>query len=378
MYIQEVGKACTGCMACKNACPADAIRVAPDNEGFAYPEILATKCKGCGLCTHVCPVLNSEQRQNLKKAYCGRVKDETILRESSSGGVFTALAEKVLAEGGVVFGAAFEKDPWSVVYKSTEEVSLAKLRRSKYVESQVLDSFQRVKAALEEGKKVLFVGTPCHVSGLRLYLNKVYENLLTADFICGGAASPQYFREHLLHLEKKYKSRATTVNFRPKLYGWKEHSFKIDFENGKTYENYAYLDTYFRGFIHDGALKRETCYSCRFRENHSADIILADFWGYREAGIDTDNKGLSLIVTNSEKGEAALREIASDIEIADIPMHYASYAFAPYKNWEAKIQKKKAFLEVYKKGGFEKAAKKLYMKKCTRFKLKKRIKGLLK
>ncbi|MBQ7037060.1 MAG: Coenzyme F420 hydrogenase/dehydrogenase, beta subunit C-terminal domain [Clostridia bacterium] len=378
MYIEEVGKACTGCMACKSACRTDAIRMIPDEEGFPYPKVLADKCKDCGLCTRVCPMLNTEERQMLKKLFCGRAKDKETVRKSSSGGVFTALAEKVLAKGGVVFGAAYEKDPWSVSYKSTEEVSLDALRRSKYVEAHVGDSFHKVKVALEAGKQVLFVGTPCHVTGLKLFLTKDYPNLLTVDFICGGGASPRYFQEHLATLEKKYGGKVTDVNFRPKLYGWKEYALKIDFDNKKTYKAYAYLDTYFRGFLHEGTIKRETCFSCRFRKNHAADIILGDFWGHGAAGIKTDNEGLSLLITNSEKGEVALLEIAPFMELCEIAPKDVAYAFEPYKKAQEKIEKKKAFSEAYKKWGFEKAAKKLYMKKCMIFKLKKRIKGLLK
>ena len=377
MHIEEVGKACTGCMACQNACRIGAIAFVPDAEGFPYPAILAEKCKDCGLCDRVCPIL-IRTRQTLKKAFCGKAKDEETVRKSSSGGIFTVLAEKILAAGGVVFGAAYEKDPWSVSYKSTEEVPLDALRRSKYVEGHVGDSFKKAKEVLESGREVLFVGTPCHITGLKLFLNKEYPGLLTADFICGGGASPVYFREHLAALEKKYGGKVTDVNFRPKLYGWKEHSFKVDFENGKSYRNYAYLDTYFRGFLHEGVIKRETCFSCMFRENHAADIILADFWGHAAAGIKTDNKGLSLVIANTGKGEAAIQEMMPYTELSEIPLSAADYAFAPYKNPEGKSAKKKAFRKAYQKWGFEKAAKKVYMKKCITFKLKKRIKGLLK
>ncbi len=379
MSIEIAKSSCMGCSACLNVCSKNAIDMVYSEDGFLYPRINDILCTSCGACQKRCPVLNATQRQNLKKAYYGHATDRKTVAQSSSGGFFSVLAGKILEAGGVVFGAVYDKENHAIVYKHSDEVDFDELRRSKYVESRVSNSFAKAKEYLEQGRMVMFVGMPCHITGLKLFLNKKYDNLLTCDFICGGAASPVNFKEHLQYLEKKYKSNVKRVNFRPKLYGWKEHAIKIEFENGKSYKNYAFLDTYFRGFVYEGVIKRESCIDCKFRNNHAADIILADFWGYKALGINEENTGLSLLVTNSDKGERYLKEIPHEkMLIHEIPLQYAMYNFTPFSNPEKAKEKKRKFLTAYQKYGFEKAARITYMKKCIRFKIKKIIKGFIK
>lgn len=379
MSIENVKDKCVGCGVCNQVCPKNAIDMVYSEDGFLYPQINSQLCIDCDLCEKKCPTSNDINWQSTIKAYYGRSTDAEIVSKSSSGGIFSVLADKVLELNGVVFGAAFDSRTKKVIYTSTEEVDLEQLRRSKYVESYVNDSFEKTKKYLENGRIVLFVGMPCHIVALKLFLGKNYDNLITCDFICGGAASPVNFIEHLKFIEKKYGSEIIDVNFRPKLYGWKEHSIKIDFKNGKSYKNYAHLDTYFRGFISEGALKRISCTDCHFRSNHASDIILADFWGFKQVpGLVDDDKGLSLVVTNSEKGEKFLRDIPSEnISMKEIPLEYAQYNFNPNKNTAKTRKNKEIFMREYRKYGFEKAARKTYMKNCFAIRLKKLIKSII-
>ena len=378
--INKISKSCTGCGVCANICPVSAVQMKPDEFGFFHPNVDKSLCSNCGLCEKKCPVISSQNVQSLKKAYYGRALDDSIVSQSSSGGIFTVLAQEIIDNDGVVYGAIFDSATKKILFSNTDEVELDKLRRSKYAESCTGTVYLDVQAQLGAGRLVLFSGMPCQVAGLKKFLGKEYENLFTCDFICGGGASPQYFREHLSFLEKKFNSNVVDVNFRPKLYGWKEHSIKIDFDNGKEYRNYAYLDSYFRGFVNEQITIRESCADCKFRNNHASDIIMADFWGYRQIqGLKIDNKGMSLIVTNSEKGEYLLHKASEHrASMAEIDIQYATYNFKPKCSSSELSQKRRTFKENYLKYGFEKAARKTYMKNCIKYKLKKSIKRMLK
>ncbi len=378
MNINTVQKReCIGCHVCKSVCKFNAITMQKDDAGFLYPAIDEKQCINCGACTNHCPVLKKDTHQNIISAYYGYAKDKNIVKKSSSGGAFTAIAQAVLKENGIVYGAVFDKTSRKVTYMSTEETDLEQIRRSKYVECRVNDSFIKIKEQLNAGKKCLFCGTPCHVAALKGFLDKEYDNLLTCDFICGGVPSAQFFEEHLLYLENKYKSKVKSVNFRPKLYGWKEHSFMVEFENGRVYKNYAYLDTYFRGFISEGVLIRDSCYSCQFRNNHYSDFILADFWGYKQVPqIKENDTGISLITVNSDKGAEFVNNFEEYMNIYEIPISYTDYNFKT--KGRTCIEKKQSFLDAYKKNGFEKSAKQQYMTGCVKFRIRKCLKRILK
>ena len=364
---------CTGCGACAQICPKNAIKMqCVDN--FRYPQVDTALCTSCGLCQKKCPVINIKPSQNIKAVYCGRAKDAELVKKSSSGGAFSLFADEIIKSGGVVFGAVFDSEKKKIKISSTEKNSLDDLRRSKYCESDSEKSFIEAKRLLDDGKNVLFCAMPCQIAGFKHFLGKDYENLIAVDFICGGAASSKFFEEHLNYLEKKYQSNVKAVNFRPKLYGWKTHSFQVSFKNGKEYKTYAYLDTYFRGFVYEHIITRNSCEECKFRSNHYSDIILADFWGYRQLKRNVDDKGLSLIISNSEKGDDLIKKISSASEIEKIPGEYADYVFKKQKKHTYIRQE---FFDTFKKYGFEKAAKKVYMKGCIRFRLKTFIKRIL-
>ena len=363
MNISVVGKKCVGCSACEQICPKDAIKMIYNEEGFLYPVIDNTLCVNCGICNQVCPTYQDEHRQaNRTCAYQGYSKDEMTVKNSSSGGAFSIMAEYTLENNGIVFGVKFDKKTKEVVYTSTDECVLDEIRRSKYVTPNPKNTFSRVKHELISGRNVLYCGLPCHIEGLYRFLGKEYKNLVTCDFICGGVPSERFFKEHLEALEMKYKSTVKDVNFRAKLYGWKDHSIKITFDNGKTYCRHANADSFFRGYLVK-PYQRDCCYMCNYRLKHYADLTIADYWG--GANENKNNKGVSMVIVNTNNGyDFAQKTLISSGEMfEELKLEKTSYAFSEQKERFLKgIENKKTFMKVYEKHGFEKAAKKLYFK----------------
>lgn len=313
------GKLCTGCAACGQICQQSAITMTENEEGFLYPKINGGLCNDCGLCAKTCPInavmVQNEQTEVLHKVYACFSTDEDIRSKSSSGGVFTQLAMQVLSDNGVVFGAGFD-ETFKVQHKHIEsKEDLDGLRRSKYVQSDTASTFREAKAFLKEGRSVLYCGTPCQIAGLKAYLKREYDNLLTCDLACHGVPSPRVWKMYLDFLRDQYKSNIKSVSFRDKSTGWNNSSMKIDFENGSRYTDRVKRETFFIGFG-KSIFNRSSCYDCKFRiDNTKADITLADFWGIdRQSDVEfTDNKGISLILTHTEAGEKALSQINGGI-----------------------------------------------------------------
>lgn len=328
--IQDKDKCC-GCAACVQVCPKQCFSFEEDEEGFRYPVADRIKCIDCGLCEKVCPVINQYEATNPIKVYAAINKDEVIRMQSSSGGIFTLLAEKVIREGGVVFGAAFDEN-WEVQHTYVETIKdLAKLRTSKYVQSRIEDNFIKAKDFLKQGRKVMFTGTSCQIAGLKHFLRKDYENLLAVDVICHGVPSPMVWRDYLQEITKaplgasagkntvsfslKAMPAIGGINFREKRpYGWKKYGFSVTpaeataeggnsvFRSLKNSE-----DPYMRLFLHDVAL-RPSCYACPAKGGKSgADITLADYWGIEKQHPEMDDdKGTCLLIVQTEKGLQAL------------------------------------------------------------------------
>lgn len=299
---------CNGCSACAMVCPKGCISMEPDAWGFRYPKIDTERCINCGLCEKVCPVMTERPIQTETKAYSACNMSDSVRLSSSSGGVFTILAEYVISRGGVVFGAVFDEN-WDVVHAFAESIpELDKFRGAKYVQSYVGNSYQKAKAFLEDGRDVLFSGTPCQIGGLKAYLGKEYENLICQDMICHGVPAPGIWRKYLKELEGKAGAPARTVSFRCKMRGWKNYVMSIVFKNGKAYQKIPVLDPYMRAFLSDLSL-RPSCFECKHKGiSRQADITLADFWGIEQVQPQMDdNKGTSLILIHSEKGKNLLR-----------------------------------------------------------------------
>lgn len=310
---------CTGCHACHNACPVHCISMKANEEGFLYPVIDTEKCVDCGKCKSVCPVLN-EYRGNPKgKAYACINNDEFVRMQSSSGGVFSLLAKYILSCNGVVFGAAFDDD-LSVHHVEISNINdLGKLYGSKYLQSRIEDTYEAAKAYLENGKIVMFAGTPCQISGLRVYLGKDYDNLYTQDLICHGVPSPAVWQAYLRFCEKNVGASTRKAFFRHKKHGWKRYSVQLSFDNSIEYIQLFFKDLYMRSFLSDICL-RPACYSCHSKSvERESDITLADFWGIENVCPEFfDDKGTSLVLVNSLKGKSLFDEISSQMKYKEV------------------------------------------------------------
>ena len=225
---------CSGCHACANACPKNCISMTSDEEGFWYPQVDKSKCIDCGLCEKICPIIHKWQPDNSRTttAMAAINTNEEIRLKSSSGGLFTLIAENIIDQGGVVFGAAFTDDFKSVRHICVDNIAdLDKLRGSKYVQSKIGDTYKQAKEYLDSGRKVLFTGTPCQLGGLYSYLRKPYENLFTQDIICHGVPSPMVWERYVDFREKKSASSTQRMFFRHKKYGWKTFAVLFEFSN---------------------------------------------------------------------------------------------------------------------------------------------------
>lgn len=308
---------CSGCTACAAVCPRQCIKMVPDRDGFLYPHIQEDLCVRCGMCQRTCPVLNSRPiTEQLPAAFAAKHINEDSRLRSSSGGVFPALAELIIAQEGIVYGAGFSED-LQVVHMAGENLAeMEKLRGSKYVSSHLGNTFQQVRQQLRTGRPVLFSGTPCQVEGLLAYLGRPYDNLVTVDLICHGVPSAKVWKAYLADREADSASRAESASFRSKDTGWKNFSMKLTFFNGRIYRAPMREDTYLHAFL-DNLSLRPSCYACAFKTKHrSSDLTLADFWGIQQLlPQEDDNKGTSLVLVHSEKGHMLLEQIRNQVTI---------------------------------------------------------------
>ena len=322
--IELVDKhACCGCSACVQKCPRQCILIVEDEEGFLYPVVNKEDCIDCGLCEKVCPVIHQSEERKPLKTYAAKNKDEDIRMLSSSGGFFTLLAEEVIKEGGVVFGAKFD-DSWEVKHDYTETIGgLHVFRSSKYVQSRIEDNYKKAESFLKSGRRVLFSGTPCQIAGLKRFLRKEYDNLLTVDFVCHGVPSPgvwrRYLTETVAHLcdknsvpsdpISKGNTHIESVSFRNKCSGWKKYSFALTLsattrsgaKNTVSLVDVFSKNTFMKGFLANLYL-RPSCYTCPAKCGKSgSDITIGDLWGAPSIiGQDDDDRGTSLVLINRE------------------------------------------------------------------------------
>ncbi len=307
---------CSGCGACKSICPIGAIELVQDSEGFYYPKVDSARCSSCGLCLNRCPVINKTKiAENITPvAFAAKTKDIQTLLKCSSGGIFPELASFVLNNGGIVFGAAYDEELCVKHIYIDAKGELYKLQGSKYVQSKIGPAFEDAKKILDEGRLVLFTGTPCQIAGLYAFLNKPYENLITQDIICHGVPSPLVWKNYIKERETISGSKVTQVDFRCKRYGWKKFSLRLGFENETEYIMLHRDDLFFKCFLNNICL-RPSCYNCAFKsKKRQSDITLADFWGIENICPDFEsNNGASLVIVNSEKGFNLFESIAEKI-----------------------------------------------------------------
>ena len=304
---------CTGCSACKWACPVGAISMERNEKGFSYPKIDSEKCIQCKKCVAVCPVNATKSNEKATVAYAWKCQDEEKLMESQSGGAFTVLAEKVLDEGGIVYGAAMDENGKVVYIGVDSKEDLYKLKGSKYVQADLKDSYVQVGEQLKT-RKVLFCGTPCYVAGLKNYLgNTETTNLLTCDLICHGVPSPKVYEKHIDYVSERCGKRITDFNFRNKRNnGWHMHVETYTNDVGELVTENAYTNIFYTD-----ACLRESCYNCQYCNlERVADFTIGDFWGVEKTFPDMDdNKGVSLVFVNSEKGRCIFNDIMKENEL---------------------------------------------------------------
>lgn len=299
---------CCGCGACSSICPKQCITMIEDDEGFLYPMVNKKHCVNCGLCEKVCNELHPYDKRKPLRVFAAINKNEEIRLRSSSGGIFYMLAEEIIRESGIVFGARFD-ETWQVVIDYTDNMKgVQAFMGSKYVQARVANAYKDVKRFLTDGKKVLFTGTPCQVAGLYKFLRKSYDNLLTIDFICHGTPSPKVWR---LYLDETVRAaqHINSIEFRNKKKGWKNFSFQLKYN--KKDETISMLspyqqNLYMKAFLQDVIL-RPSCYVCKAKDCSSqSDITMADFWGINTIFPDMDDdKGTSLVFINTNRGKAA-------------------------------------------------------------------------
>lgn len=328
-------RSCTGCGACVCVCPVGCIQMVENKEGFFYPVIDHTQCIGCKKCYKVCPN-EPEDDEDVVAVLAGYSHNRDIRLTSSSGGVFTHLAEEVLKRNGVVFGAAMQKSQ-AVVCAVENIEEIPKLRGSKYVQSWVGNAYRQVEKYLKEGRWVLFSGTPCQIAGLYRVLKKEYMRLITVDFVCHGISSPQVLEKYLK--ERGNGKRISEIVFRDKTEGWNKFSMKIKWEDHTVSRASMEEDLYLQSFLKNLNL-RSSCFSCKFRKIHRrSDITLGDLWGADEVVNGwTEDLGYSLILIQSKKGKELLESIkekivAVPVELSQVMLHNASLTTSPWDEY---------------------------------------------
>ena len=283
-----------------------------DEEGFLYPYVDQENCVECGLCEQVCPIIHQDEPRKPLTVYAAINPNEEIRRESSSGGIFTMLAESILDEGGVVFGVRFNEQ-WEVVHDYTEtKEGLTSFRGSKYVQSNVGKTYQQTKYFLSQGRKVMYTGTPCQIAGLKQFLGKEYDSLLMVDVACHGVPSPLVWRDYLRSVTSNKVGQITSVKFREKSTGWKNYSVKICGQDEILFVNEPYRQNLFMQiFLKDFCL-RPSCHTCPAKSGKSgSDLTIADYWGInRILPHMDDDKGTNLVIIHTNKGNMAYSELS--------------------------------------------------------------------
>lgn len=310
---------CCGCNACKQACPKQCINTVQDIEGFLYPVVNKNLCIDCGLCEKVCPCINQNEKKLPKEVYASYTENEDIRLRSSSGGVFFTIAEYIINLSGIVFGARYNEN-WEVIHDYTKTLEgLYKFQGSKYVQSYIGETYINVRNFLRQDRYVLFSGTPCQIAGLKNFLRKDYDKLLTIEIACHGVPSPKVWKSYLDYINPN-RLRITDINLRNKSRGWKKYTYLIKAKDKVLLDDFAYTSYYSKGFALNLSL-RPSCYKCPSKNFKSgADITLADCWGIERINeILDDDKGLSTIIVNSEKA----KRIIDDIKIKKYKIDYS-------------------------------------------------------
>ena len=357
--IQIANKqSCSGCTACMAVCPKNAISMVSDDKGFLYPLVDLEKCINCGLCEKTCPFEKTVNEPKERVAYAVKHKDISVLKESTSGGIFTAVSDYVLQQGGIVYGAALDEN---MIVKHTRAVTAEernKMRGSKYVQSDLGDVFRLVKNDLFNNKLVLFTGTPCQIAGLRSYLGNKCDGLICLDLICHGVPSPMIFKEHIFFLSKKLKTKILDYKFRPKKWGWHVHRELVCGEK-KEYHSTPYLDLW-KNLYYSRVCTRPSCNNCPFSNlNRVGDITIGDCRGIDNVYSDFGSyEGVTLAIVNTKKGKEVFEKISDTIKYE--PLNIEDVMQPPLKQSSKSNEYFEEFFNYYNSYGYEKTIKKYY------------------
>ena len=360
---------CTGCTACYSICPVNAIKMENDDEGFAYPVINKSVCVNCGKCQKVCPVKCHTKEMETSQIYAVKCKNESVRMNSSSGGAFSIIAEWVEKQSGVIYGAAFD-DKFSVKHSRGEtRKEWQKFRSSKYVQSELGETFKHVKNDLLKNKMVLFTGTPCQVDGLHKFLQKIdTSRLITCDIICHGTPSPKVWDDYLNYIQKTFADSITKVNFRDKQKtGWHNSNMTIWGKRGQILISEGQKDNLFFQLFFRHLILKPSCYSCLYSNfNRPGDITLGDYWGIEKYYSDfDDDKGVSLFMCNTDTGKNVWTQVCEKIDYFEIKKEECLQPNLQSPSWYPK--ERKEFWKMYRKYGIKRVGQKMEILPLTIF-----------
>lgn len=368
---------CSGCSACFNICPKNAIEMKEDDEGFKYPIVNKKRCINCGMCEKTCPIINKKERKNKVKVYAAINQSSDVRMQSSSGGIFTLIAEYILEQNGIVFGAKFDND-FNVKHEFIQDKEqLKEFRGSKYVQSNIGDTYKKTKEFLEKQKYVLFTGTPCQIEGLYAYLQNDYKKLYTQDIICHGVPSPKVWSKYLKYRKEVDNAILKKIEFKNKDDGWQNWNLKFSYEK-KAYKNSLNNDIYVQAFLKNISL-RDSCYNCNFKKkNRISDITLGDFWGIQNVNPKFgDNQGTSLVIINSDKGRELFEKIINNIIYEEVDFESAiKYNTSMIKS-PKKPKSRKKFFENIDNIPIDKLVKRYLPKERKIIKILRKIKTMI-
>ncbi len=325
MKIWDAKTDCCGCTACINICPQKCITMIPDEEGFLYPYVDMKKCIDCKRCMSVCPIKQSTDRVSPKSAYVMRTSNEQVLKNSSSGGVFFGIANYVLQNRGLVAGVIFGDNFQIKHIVSTKEDDILKMRGSKYVQSELGDTFSIVQSMLKRDELVCFVGAPCQVEGLKRFLDKDYKTLICIDFVCHGVASPLVWRRYIEELETMYHSKLVEYSFRSKHRGHHNFGTYAKFENGDVYLKDDLSEE--KDFMHmayfNEVCSRPSCHACQFKTiERCSDLTIFDCWSVDKlTDIEDDDKGFSTVLVHTPKGESIVANLQNGYLLQEVDLN---------------------------------------------------------
>ena len=360
VFYDKPVEACYGCKACEQICSHGAIEMQASDEGFAYPVIDTSRCVDCDLCERSCPTQDENIVKLLSpappKVWAAWNKNLSDRLESSSGGIFFLLASQVIHAGGVVYGADY-KDDLTVYHRRFDDCdTLRRARGSKYVQSDMRGVYRQVREDLKRGGQVLFSGVPCQVAGLKLFLRKAYDNLLTVDLVCHGVPSPMFFQMHVKHMEEKYGDKIVDFKFRAKKRtGWRSYVKCVFRQRNPKY--FFWGGNYYSHAFHMGYFNRDSCYTCDFSKSERiGDITLGDFWGSesQHAELKKVRKyGFNLVMCNTERGRELFESITEQIMKREYPLQIATSGDVRLRHTEPRPAMRENAYKLLRERGYE-------------------------